>query len=252
MDFSEQAVLVTGGASGIGRACALRFAAAGAHVMVADWNAEGAQATADEISSQGGQAAALTVDVSEGEAVRQMVAATVERFGPLKAAVNSAGVSGNMLASVLDADEDDFDRVIRVNLKGTWLCMKHEIAALLAGGGGAIVNLASVAGLIGAPGGAGYAASKHGVVGLTRSVALEMAQQNIRINAVCPSYIDTPMVRAITDINPKMERRTLGASPMKRLGTPEEVAETVVWLCSPAASFVNGAALAVDGGFTAS
>jgi NAD(P)-dependent dehydrogenase (short-subunit alcohol dehydrogenase family) len=252
MTFSNKVVLITGGASGIGKASAHAFAHEGAQVVLADMNAEGAQAVAQAITDAGGQAHALHADVGDSASVQAMIAGAVARFGGLHYAVNSAGISGTMMNAITDTEDDVFDRVMRVNVRGVWLCMKHQIPAMVASGGGAIVNLASVAGLIGAPGGSAYTASKHAVIGMTRAVALETARQNVRVNAVCPSYIDTPMVTDITTVNDKMAQRVQKASPMHRLGTPEEVASAILYLCSDGATFINGAVLAIDGGLTAS
>lgn len=252
MTFLNKVVLITGGASGIGKASAHAFAREGAQVVIADANADGAQAVAQAIIDAGGQAHALHTDVGDSTSVQAMVAETVARFGSLHYAVNSAGISGTMMTAISETDDDTFDRVMRVNVRGVWLCMKHQIPFIIASGGGAIVNLASVAGMIGAPGGSPYTASKHAVIGMTRAVALETARQNVRVNAVCPSYIDTPMVNDITTVNDKMARRVQKASPMQRLGTPEEVASAIVYLCSEGATFINGAILAIDGGLTAS
>jgi NAD(P)-dependent dehydrogenase (short-subunit alcohol dehydrogenase family) len=255
MRFNEKAVLITGASSGIGRATALAFAREGASLMLTDVNDEGGQATLAQVqevqADTGASAQYLHTDVSQASDHEAMVKATLEAFGGLHITVNSAGISGKFVRPIFESDEEDFDRVIAVNLKGVWLGMKYQIPAIMQSGGGSVINLASVAGLIGAAGGADYAASKHGVVGLTRSVALEMARHNVRVNAVCPSFVDTPMVQNVVSNNEKMDVRTRRASPMQRLGTPAEVASAILWLADDSASFVNGIALAVDGGLTA-
>ena len=251
MRFAGKVALVTGAASGIGRETALGFAREGAALVLADLNEVGGRETQQMAAALGAQVLFQAIDVTQGAQVADLVRAALDQCGALHCAVNSAGISGGTLRSIVETDEADFDRVIAINLKGVWLSMKHEIPAMLASGGGAIVNLASVAGLLGFAGGAGYSASKHGVIGLTRSVALEMARRGLRVNALCPSFIDTPMVSQIAEVHPQMDERTRSASPMKRLGTPAEVATAALWLCSDEASFVNGTTLAVDGGLTA-
>ncbi len=255
-EMTGKTVLVSGGGSGIGRAAALRLARAGAAVAVADLSEARAQATAGEITASGGKALALAGDVSREADVARFVAATVEAFGRLDGAFNNAGISpaavGCAGMPITEWSEEAFARVIAVNLTGVFLAMKHEIAAMTrreaGSGGGAIVNTASVAGLVGLRGSSAYVASKHGVIGLTRTAALEYAPLAIRVNAVCPGYIDTPMVA------PHMPTRgedILRAVPFARLGTPEEIAELVLWLLSDRASFVTGAAYVADGGYSA-
>ncbi len=246
-----KAALVTGAASGIGRASALALAREGAAVCVSDINEEGAAETARLIRDGGGQALALTCDVTDREQVQGMVAATITAFGRLDAAVNNAGISGHFNQRLHEADDEIFERVIDVNLRGVWHCMKAELPPMLAQGSGAIVNMASVAGLIGAPKAADYSASKHAVVGITKSAALDYAKSGIRVNAVCPAYTDTAMVKGAIAGNPVMASIMTRAIPMGRLGRAEEVAEAVVWLCSDASSFVTGHSLALDGGLVA-
>lgn len=252
MLFENKVVLITGAASGIGRASALLFAREGAKLLLSDVNDAGGKDTVAMIEAAGGTAAYQHCDVTSAESVTALVAAAVSHYGGLQYAVNNAGIAGTFQNPIAETEEHVYDAVMAVNVKGVWLCLKAQVPAILASGGGSIVNLASVAGLIGAPGGAVYAASKHAVIGLTRSVALEYARQGLRVNAICPSYIETPMVTNLSDVDPKMEERTRKASPMKRLGQPNEVAEAIVWLCSEKASFINGTTLALDGGLTAS
>ena len=242
--------LVTGGASGIGRAAALAFAREGAKLVVADMNAEGGQQTVHMITEQGGEAILVQTDVTQPTAVKALISKTVETYGRLDCAHNNAGISGGGRALTAEYSEERWHQVIAVNLTGVWLCMKYEIPQMLSQGSGAMVNTASVAGLIGGRGLAAYVASKHGVVGLTKTAALEYAQQGIRVNCVCPGVIHTPMTaRGLSD--PERRARIIASEPMGRIGTPEEVAEAVVWLCSDAASFVTGHTMTVDGGFVA-
>jgi len=246
-----KAALVTGAASGIGRASALALAREGAAVCVSDINAEGAEETARLIRDGGGQTLALPCDVTDRAQVQAMVAATLAEFGRLDAAVNNAGIAGHFTQRLHEADDEIFERVIDANLRGVWHCMKAELPPMLAQGSGAIVNMASVAGLIGAPKAADYSASKHAVVGITKSAALDYAKSGIRVNAVCPAYTDTAMVQGAIAVNPVMASIMTRAIPMGRLGRAEEVAEAVVWLCSDASSFVTGHSLALDGGLVA-
>ncbi len=242
--------LVTGAGSGIGRAVALAFAREGAQVAVVDVDEAGARETARRIGEAGGQALALAVDVSVPEAVQRMVEATVERFGRLDCACNNAGIEGARAATA-DYTEADWDRVMDVNLRGVWLCMKHEIPALLVQGG-AVVNVASILGTVGFASAPAYVAAKHGVVGLTKAAALEYAALGVRVNVVCPAFIETPMLeRAGITSDPAMRQAVTSLHPIGRMGTSEEVAEAVVWLSSEAASFVTGHAMLVDGGYTA-
>lgn len=252
MRFQDKVVLITGGSSGIGRATAQAFAQEGARVCVADVNDAGGAEVVQAIQAAGGSAFYVHCDVSDSAQVQAMVAACVAQLGALHYAVNNAGISGTMLLPITQSDETVFDRVMAVNVRGVWLCMKYEIPAMLQSGGGAIVNLASVAGLIGAPGGSAYTASKHAVIGMTKAVALEFARHGVRVNAVCPSYIDTPMVADVMAQDPKTAQRVPIASPMKRMGEVGEVASAILYLCSEGASFINGTTLAIDGGLTAS
>src|SRR5215469_14825890 len=243
-------VLVTGGGSGIGRATALKLAKEGATVMIADYVQEGGERTVKMIRDAGGSASFVQADVSIAAQVEAMVAKTVETYGRLDGAFNNAGVEGRF-ATTADCAEENFDRIIAINLKGVWLCMKFEIPQMLKIGGGAIVNTASGAGLVGVAQLSAYNASKHGVVGLTKTAALEFAQKNIRVNCVCPGLINTPMVARMIDSGGMNEQEFLAAEPVGRMGRPEEIGEGVVWLLSNAASFVTGHSMSIDGGFVA-
>jgi NAD(P)-dependent dehydrogenase (short-subunit alcohol dehydrogenase family) len=243
-------VLVTGGASGIGRASALVFAREGAKVVVADVVVAGGEETVAMIKAAGGDAQFVKADVAKPAEVEALIAKVVAAYGRLDCAFNNAGVEGAM-TSTLDCTEENFDRTIAINLKGVWLCMRAEIAQMLKQGGGAIVNTASVAGLVGFQGLPAYVASKHGVVGLTKTAALEYAKSGIRINAVCPGVIQTPMLERLFQSGPQAGEAIAAMEPVGRLGKPEEIAEAAVWLCSDAASFVTGLPMAVDGGLIA-
>lgn len=248
--MKDKVALVTGASSGIGRATALTFAREGAKVVVADMNVIGGQETVQLVKAAGGDAFFVETDVSQAASVEAMVSKTVETYGRLDYAHNNAGVEG-VLARTAEHTEEDWDPVIRINLKGVWLCMKYEIPQMLQQGAGAIVNTASGAGLIGVKRMSAYVASKHGVVGLTKTAALEYAKAGIRVNAVCPGVIQTPMVARVSGNRPDVLDKMIAAEPIGRSGQPEEIAEAVVWLCSDAASFVTGHAMAVDGGAVA-
>ena len=242
--------LVTGAAGGIGLAAAQALAGVGARLALSDVDeARGRRVEAD-FRALGLDARFQACDVTRAASVEALVAFAVAEFGRIDCAVNNAGVETRH-ARLADHDDDEFDRAIAVNLKGAYLCMKHELRQMLAQGGGTIVNVASVAGLGGAPTLGGYAASKHGVMGLTRTAAVEYAKRGIRVNAVCPSYTNTDMVQRMLERNPGLRDALTNASPMKRLGEPEEVGLAVAWLCSDESSFVNGQGLALDGGLTA-
>jgi len=243
--FSGKVALVTGGGAGIGRATALGFAREGAKVVVTDIDAPGGEETVAMIQSNGGEAIFVRTDVSDAGQVKAAVDAAVETFGRLDCAFNNAGVND---VRKDEWDEDVFDFSLAVNLKGVMLCMKYEIEQMLKNGGGAIVNTSSINGLVGNARQPGYTSSKHGVIGLTRTAALQYARQGIRVNAVCPGVIETAMTGQILEMNPAYRQVMEGLAPIGRFGQPEEVAEAVLWLCSSRASFVTGHPLAVDGG----
>jgi NAD(P)-dependent dehydrogenase (short-subunit alcohol dehydrogenase family) len=248
--MDAKVALVTGGSSGIGRATALAFARQGARVVVADIVEEGGRETLDMIQKAGGEAIFVKVDVTRADEVESMVKKAVDNYGRLDCAFNNAGVGGE-IAAIENSREETWDRVLAINLKSVWLCMKYEVPQMLSQGGGAIVNTASVAGLIGFPAQAAYVASKHGVIGLTKSAALDHARSGIRVNAICPGVIRTPMIGRRLDAKPHREAAFIAMEPVGRLGEPEEIAEAAVWLCSDAASFVTGHSMAVDGGLVA-
>lgn len=246
--FRDKAAIVTGGSFGIGRAAAIAFAERGARVMIADWVED--NETIDLIRSIGGEALFFKCDVADETNVRIMVETTVNKFGRLDFAFNNAGVEG-VSAPTHECTEENWNRTIGVNLKGIWHCLKHEIPVMLRQGKGAIVNNASIAGLVGFPGIPAYVASKHGVIGLTKNAALEYVRQGIRVNVVCPGVIKTPMIDRFTGKNKEVEKQFENQEPIGRMGRPEEVAEAVMWLCSDSSSFVTGHSMAVDGGWTA-
>jgi NAD(P)-dependent dehydrogenase (short-subunit alcohol dehydrogenase family) len=249
-DFAGHVALVTGAASGMGLTTAQAFAQAGASVVLADLDNERTRAAADELTSAGHPALGVPCDVSSEADVAALVAAAVDRFGRVDMAFNNAGI---MVPPSDAADEsiDVFERVQAVNLRGVWACMKHELAQMRTQGSGAIVNCSSLGGLVGLPGRAAYHASKHGVIGLTRSAALEYAPRGIRINAICPGTIETPMVADMISNGELELDAAIANQPIGRLGQPKEIADAVLWLCSRGASFVVGVALPVDGGYTA-
>ncbi len=240
---------VTGAGSGIGRATALAFARASANVTVADVSEQSSQETMRLIEEQGGRALAVKCDVTRTEDVKTALDKTIEAFGRLDFAFNNAGIEQRN-AAIAEFEEEEWNRILNVNLRGIFLCMKYEIPLLLKQGGGAIVNTSSGAGVIGIKGGAAYAAAKHGVIGLTKSAALDYAAQNIRVNVVAPGYIATPMMDRFTGGTAEGWGKVVSEEPIGRAGKPEEIADAVIWLCSDAASFVVGHTLVVDGGQT--
>jgi NAD(P)-dependent dehydrogenase (short-subunit alcohol dehydrogenase family) len=246
--FDHKVALVTGGSFGIGKATAVTFAKQGAKVVIADWIED--KDTLREIKDQGGTAVFVKCDVSKNNEVAELIAQTIKTYGRLDYAVNNAGIEGAN-AVTHECTEENWDKTLGINLKGVWLCMKYEIPLMLKQGKGAIVNVASVAGLIGFPGLPAYVASKHAIIGLTKTAALENAKQNIRINAVCPGAIKTAMIDRITGKDKIVEKQFEDMEPIGRMGNPDEVAHAIVWLCSDAASFVTGNAMTVDGGWVA-
>jgi len=242
--------LVTGASSGIGRSTAILFAREGANVVVADVLVEGGEETVRQITDMGGSAIFVKTDISQASEVEAMVNQAVSTYGRLDYACNNAGIEGTFGATA-ECTEENWDRTIAVNLTGAWLCMRYQIPEMLKVGGGAIVNMSSVAGLVGFPNLPAYCASKGGLVLLTKAAALEYAKQGIRINAICPGVIRTAMVDRVIGGDPEKEAEFTAMEPIGRLGAPEEVAEAVIWLCSDAASYVTGIPLPVDGGFVA-
>ena len=244
----QKVALVTGGGSGIGRATAYAFAAAGYAVILLDRDARAGAEAREELHAVG-DCAFVPCDVSDDAAVARAVATGVDTFGRLDAAFNAAGMDGDGTKPLAQSSMDNWQRVLAVNLTGTYSCMRHELPHLLDAGGGAIVNCSSVAGLVGAPNLSAYVAAKHGIVGLTRAAALEYARENIRINAVCPAMIDTPMSR--DHLSQEVRNMMMEQSPIGRFGTAEDVASLVLWLCGKGGSnFVTGQAIAIDGGWT--
>ncbi|MDM5179869.1 SDR family oxidoreductase [Massilia sp. DJPM01] len=248
--FAGKVVLVTGAAGGIGRAAAVAFGRAGACVVVADTSVDGGHATAAMIVENGGKALFVQCNVTRAAEVEALIDKTVAYYGRLDCAFNNAGIEEEHLP-LAEADEALFDRIMNVNVKGTWLCMKYEIRQMLKQGGGTIVNTASVAGLVGAPTQSIYAASKHAVVGMTKTAAAEYAREGIRINSVCPGVVNTPMMGRALEREPLREKKLRNVHPMGRFAEPVEIANAAMWLCSEQSSFVTGHQLAVDGGLTA-
>jgi len=249
ISFENQVALVTGAASGIGLATAKAFAQSGASVALADWNEKAVRSAAEELAGQGHKTLAIRCDVADDAQVEAMVDQTVAAFGRLDAAYNNAGVQ-NELAEAADQTREDFDRVVGINLRGVWSCMKFELRQMRKQGSGTIVNCSSLGGLVGSPERGIYHAAKHGVLGFTKSAALEYAARGIRINAICPGLIQTPMSDQMGAAGKGEALKEMEKSiPMGRVGRPEEIANAVLWLCSDAASYVTGQSISVDGGF---
>ena len=246
-EFKEKTVIVTGAGNGIGRAIAIAFANEGANVVVSDVSKEGGEETVEIIRKESGEAIFIKADVGNGSEIKELVKKTVSTFGRLDYAVNNAGIEGEV-APIADYPEEIWDSVIRISLKGVWLGLKYQIPAILETGGGAIVNIASMEGIIAFPGISPYVAAKHGVNGITKAVALEYMKAGVRVNSICPGVIDTKMIDRLTDELPQVDD-LVTLSPAGRKGRPEEIAQAAVWLCSNKASFVNGHTLVVDGGY---
>lgn len=244
--FIGKTAFITGAASGIGRATAVAFAAEGARVVVTDRGEAALQETAEHVEATGGEVLAITCDVGRPEQVEAAVAQAVKAFGRIDCAFNNAGVE-NKAAPLHEIELEEWDRILNINLRGTFVCMKHEIAQMVRQGGGVVVNTSSGAGIRGVAGGASYAASKHAMIGMTKSAALDYAKQNIRVNCVLPGNIATPMMDRFTggDI-----QKAIDLEPVGRLGKPEEIAEAVLWMCSDLGGFVTGASIVVDGGWS--
>lgn len=246
--MTGKAALVTGAGMGIGRAIALAFVREGAGVVVADINANAGKETVELIGKAGGKAVFAQCDVTKGEEVKAMVETTVREFGRLDFACNDAGIHNPLPESLTEVDEDMWDKIIAVNLKGVMLCMKHEVPPMLKQGGGVIVNIASLGGLFAEPGCYAYTASKHGVMGLTKVAAFQYARDRIRINAICPACIDTPMLAMAPE---EVKQYLKSLHPIGRFGKPEEIAAAVIWLCSDLSAFVTGTGVVLDGGASA-
>ncbi len=248
--LSGKTALITGGGSGIGRATALAFARVGANVVVADVDRKGSEETIAQIVAAGGRGCFIVADVSRAADVQALIEQSVAQYGSLDCAFNNAGIQGE-LSSTAECSEENWDRITGINLKGVWLSMKYELAQMLRQGSGAIVNCASNFGLVGSVNMPAYSAAKHGVIGLTKTAALENAKTGVRINAVCPGPVQTPLVDRIVARQPEIVAAIEAREPVGRMGRPDEIASAVVWLCSAEASFVVGSALPVDGGFVA-
>lgn len=249
-EFKNKVVIITGASTGIGRATALKFAENGAKLSLADIQDVEGQKLVEEIRNKGNDCIFIQCDVSKSEDVKQMVETTVQHFGQLDIAYNNAGIEGEM-GFIAEGSEENFDRVIGINLKGVWACMKYQIPEMLKQQKGVIVNCSSIAGVIGSQGLPVYVASKHGVIGLTKNAALEYAKQGIRVNAVCPAGVHTPMLDRIVKSSPGLGDQLSAMHPIGRIAKPEEIADAVLYLCSDSASFVTGHEMLIDGGYTA-
>ena len=243
--FQNKVVIITGAGSGIGKAAALAFAQEGAKVIVSDIDEDGGHKTVVAIKNCAGEGTFIRCDVSKESEVKNLIDQTIQKYGRLDCAYNNAGIEEHS-TSITTCAEEKWNRIINTNLKGVWLCMKYEIPAMLKSGGGSIVNCSSIAGLVGFPNMPAYVASKHGVIGLTETASLEYAKQNVRINAVCPGPILTPMLERLTK---EQENELTEKDPMGRVGKPEEIADSVLWLCSEKASYITGQSMAIDGGW---
>lgn len=250
-NVENKRILITGGASGIGAEVALLLAQRGAKVMIADLSAENSEKTKKQASNQGTSLLSHAVDVSDAKSVKNLFAAAMQQLGGLDVVINNAGIDHDP-APMHELSDDDFDRNIAVNLKGVWHCMRAAIACMAPNGGGHVINVASVAGLRSSPMISAYSAAKHGVVGLTKSAAVEYARANIRFNAVCPSFVDTPMVQnTMAKLDERGRKALVKANPMKRLGKPDEIAGAMAWMCSDESSFMTGQTMVLDGGMLA-
>lgn len=250
-NVENKRILITGGASGIGAEVALLLAQRGAKVMIADLSAENSEKTKEQASNHGTSLLIHAVDVSDAKSVKNLFAAAMQQLGGLDVVINNAGIDHDP-APMHELSDDDFDRNIAVNLKGVWHCMRAAIACMAPNGGGHVINVASVAGLRSSPMISAYSAAKHGVVGLTKSAAVEYARANIRFNAVCPSFVDTPMVQnTMAKLDERGRKALVKANPMKRLGKPDEIAGAMAWMCSDESSFMTGQTMVLDGGMLA-
>jgi NAD(P)-dependent dehydrogenase (short-subunit alcohol dehydrogenase family) len=250
MSFSGKIVLITGSAAGFGKALAEEFAQQGASLILSDVNTLAGEAVADQIRATGCPVFFTKCDVSKADEVAAMVEQGVATFGGLDICINNAGIAGTINDRTHEFAEDTWDKIMDINAKGVWLCLKYQLPHLVARGGGSVVNIASVAGLLAVPGNVAYAASKHAVIGITKTVAIEYVRKNIRVNAVCPSFTDTAMVQNSIMVNPEHGQKLIMLNPMRRMGTVAEIRDVVMFLCSEQASFMNGQSIAVDGGLT--